>query len=427
MLESLIKFIPVAFILVGGSILFTFLWRRGQIKPVTVVRTLTESKASLRGLNLALAGTLGVGNILGVVNAVRIAGPGAVFWMVASSVIAASLKYAEGYLAVKTRKDGMGGAYVYIERAFGKAGRACGIIFALAFLVNTFATGCVMQGSAAVSGVREITGKGGIWMSIPLALTVFLSCRKGIERVSSLTSKLVPVMSTVWLVLTVLTVFVNRENLPHVLSDILCGAFDGRSASAGVGAVVFSEVVRTGVMRGLLSNEAGAGSSATAHASERNTTPDRQGCMGVAEVFFDTAVMCTVSALAFLTSGVKFYGRDDIGIAMDALYITGGSAFSTLGAASVWVFGFATLVCFSAYGGECISYITKKESARSALSRMYLFVFCAFVALSPFIRVDLFLDFADASMSVMTVLNVAALILLWTESDRTYRDRILHQ
>ncbi len=411
MLEILAGTITPVFIIVGG-ILFT-LYLRGfyVLHPAAFMKTLISGKGSLRGLNLALAGTLGVGNILGVVNAVRLGGAGAVFWMVLSSLLAAALKYAEAFLAVKTREGGRGGAYVYIEKAFRRIGRPLAVIYSVAFLGNGFATGCVMQSSAAVSALSRITGLPALFLSVTLAFAVFLSCFRGINGISKITNLLVPLMSAVYLTLSLLVIYLNRERLPDAVSAIFSGAFTREGAIFGVGGFAFTRAMRYGVMRGVLSNEAGTGSSATAHATEAGATPHKQGCMGVAEVLADTALMCTVTALALLTSGIRLDSDNDIESALLVFEKTGGGVFLLLAGVCVFIFGFASVICYSGYGTECLEYLFRGNAPRRSII-LYIALYSFLVLVSPFIPGEGFLLASDTSMCIMTLLNIPAMYIL---------------
>lgn len=413
---------PLAILL--GGLLFTVVTGAFFIfHPIRFFRTLKDGDGSLKGLNLALAGTLGVGNIVGVVNAIRLGGEGAVFWMVVCAVFTASLKYAEAVMAVKTRRyDGnsfVGGAYFYIEKAFGKAGRILAIVFTLCFLVNTFATGCIMQASAAVSGIGGIVPLPPLVLSLLLAISVWLAAVKGMGRISSLTNSLVPIMTAVYLTLAITVIVLNAERLPSVISSIFSGAFDTKGAIFGIGSFCFTEAMRCGIMRGLLSNEAGCGSSATAHATEKTTTPHRQGCMGVAEVLADTVVMCTVTALAVLTSGADITSSSDITVALSSFYLTGGKAFSIIAALCIFTFGFATVICFAGYGSECIGYIFGKGRVFKFLFGFFIGVYTIATAISPLIEESIFLHVADLSMGIMSLINIPALIVLSKDIRKT--------
>ncbi len=411
MFEILTGTLTPIFIVVGGTFFLFYLRGFYVLHPKSLIKALFDGKDSLKGLNLALAGTLGVGNILGVVNAIRLGGEGAVFWMLFSSLFASALKYAEAFLAVKTGEKGRGGAYFYIEKAMGRFGRAVSVVYSLAFLGNTFSTGCVMQSAAAVSSLSELFFLPELLISFFLAISVFVSSRRGIGRISVITNSVVPIMSAIYVTLTVSVIFLNRENIPDAISAIFSSAFDKEGIIFGIGGFAFTSSVRYGFMRGLLSNEAGSGSSATAHATEKDTTPHRQGCMGIAEVFADTALMCTLTALALITSKVTLSGTDDIRIALSFFGETGGRFFSYLASLSVFVFGFATLVCYSGYADECFSYLTGGKTS-GHMRTLLLFIYSVLIFFSPIIPGEKFLLAGDISLSVMTFLNVMSMMIL---------------
>lgn len=402
---------PLAIILGGAA----FTWHIRAfflLHPKAFLNTL-RSGTSFRALNLALAGTLGVGNIVGVVNAIRLGGEGAVLWMILSALLTSSLKYAEASLSVQTRMkntDGaFGGAYIYIERAFGRAGKLLGNIFAVLFAVNTLATGCVMQAKASAEALSRIFGVRELVCSVMLAVIVLLSVRHGLKKISELTNRIVPFACAVYVGLCVLLIILNGRNVIPVLIRIASSAFNADGIIFGIGGFCFTRSMKFGIMRGLLSNEAGCGSSATAHATEENADPHVQGCMGIAEVLTDTVLMCGLTAIAILSAGIDLSADSDI-----ASVISCFSAYGQITSVAVCVcialFGFATVICFAGYGCECIGYACGRY--KKTVSVAYIFVYVCAIALSVIIPSDGFLYVADLSMGLMSLINIPALLVL---------------
>lgn len=406
-------------VLLLGGLFFTVRLRGfALLHPLRFLRTLKDEGGGFSSLNLALAGTLGVGNIVGVVNALRLGGAGAVFWMWVCAVLASFLKYAEAYFAVtcRTRENGEihGGAYYYIRKAFsGKVGRLLSAVFCIGFFGNTLATGCAMQASAAIDGITTVLPLPKRLLSILLTLAVVWAVIFGMGRISRLTNTLVPVMTAVYLMLSLAVIFMNKKSLPTVLADIWKGAFSTKGAIFGIGSFCFTEAMRCGVMRGLLSNEAGCGSSATAHATEKESTPHRQGCMGIAEVGADTLIMCTVTALAVLCTGADpAHFTTDVLCAVESYALCGGRIFAVLSALCIATFGYASLICFAGYGGECLHFLLPDGKMKKAATAAFLVVYFLLTLISPYINMDATLLCADLSMSIMALINVPALVRL---------------
>lgn len=415
LIKIFIELIFPASILLGG-VYFSFRLRLFSLfHPLSFVRTLKDKNGSFRSLNLALAGTLGVGNIVGVVNAMRIGGEGAVLWMCISAMLCANLKYAEAYLASVTKRrraDGcFGGAYIYIKKTLKRSGGALSVIFALFFIVNSLATGCCMQASAVVSGVESIAvGISPISVSLLLAAAVLLSVVGGIKKISGITNRLVPVMTCVYLVISFTVIFVNRDRLGDALLSVWRSAFSCEGIICGIGGFCFTECMRCGIMRGLLSNEAGCGSSASAHATEEGSTPHRQGCLGIAEVYADTVIMCSVTALALMVGGADFSLLDDISLTVALYRNVGGALFSFLSVACIAVFGYAAIICFAGYGTECVSYIFGNGKTGSLMNTLYIGVYILTVIFSSFPDSSTVLALSDVSMGVMSLINIPVLI-----------------
>ena len=399
-------------ILFGGAFFTWHIRAFFLLRPTAFLRSLRRG-SSFRALNLALAGTLGVGNIVGVVNAIRLGGEGAVFWMIACAFLTSSLKYAEASLSVQTRRavtgGFFGGAYVYIEKAFGRAGRLFGNIFALLFAVNTIATGCVMQAKAASEALSRIFGIRELFCSVLLSVVVLLSVRHGLEKISRITNRIVPFACAVYVGLCVLLMIQNGENVIPAIMKIFSGAFKAEGIIFGVGGFCFTRSMRCGIMRGLLSNEAGCGSSATAHATEASADPHVQGCMGIAEVLTDTVLMCTLTAVALLSAGIDLSAESDI-VSVISCFDSYGRLMSFTVCGCIALFGFATVICFAGYGCECIAYTFGKR--KKNVSVVYIAVYVCAVAFSVLVPGEGFLYVADLSMGLMSLINIPALFIL---------------
>ena len=386
---------------------------RGDISPV-------------RALSMALAGTLGVGNLVGVSSAIALGGAGAIFWMWVSATLAMLLKYAETVLAVRHRRvvggARRGGATYYMLDAFrGKrawVGRTLAAVFALLCFVDALSMGCMVQINAMASACSAIPRP---LLGVAVALTVFAAGLGGAKRVSRWTERLIPVMTVGFALLSVLAIAGKAREIPSLLWHICTSAFspDGavKGVLGGVGGFLLSRALRFGTMRGLLSNEAGCGTSPMAHAAADTNDASAQGCLGMVEVFVDTHVLCTLTALVVLL------GLDEIGAVGDPMLMTlrayerllGGWAGLFLRVA-VFCFGLATLLCWSHYAVESCAYLAGDRGARArGVRAASLWVYCAFCVVGAVYAPQGVWSVADLAIGSMTLLNVAVLCRMHRE------------
>lgn len=386
------------------------------LHPVKTLRELKSTGADKgispgRALTQALAGTLGVGNMTGVASAVCQGGAGAVFWMWASALLAMSIKYFEVALAVKCRRrdnEGyFGGAMYYVRDVFkDTVPRLCGILggsFALLCIVNSLLTGNIVQINSAAGALENVptivTGTACALLTLPVVLG------KG-KRISAVTMALVPLLSLIYIVISLVIIVPNLHRLPSVLSEIFESAFSLRAAGGGVGGYLIARAVRFGTTRGIFSNEAGSGTSPTAHAAANAKSPHAQGCFGIFEVFADTIVLCSLTAFVILLSDGCAKGLDGIRLTLYAFSSQAGSLAGTVIAISVILFAYATVICQTGYGTVALQSVTKSRCF------FYLYIalsFCATV-FGSVISQGLMWQAADLVISVMTVLNVVCLI-----------------
>ena len=361
-----------------------------------------------RALAVALAGTLGVGNIAGVATAIALGGAGAVFWMWVAAALAMTLKYAEIVLALATRKAGArthGGAMYYIKEGFGGGvGRALAALFAVLCVLLALTLGTMLQANAAAEALSvgfglSPLGVGGI-MGV---LAVFLLAR-GARRVESACAALVPFACLAFCVLSVAVLIVRREAVGAAFLRIFRGAFTLKSGTSGVLGFFTGGAVRYGVSRGLVSNEAGCGTAPIAHAASNAKSPAQQGFWGIFEVFVDTILLCTLTALVILVSGVEVTGGG-VASAMGAFGAVLGGVAPPLVALLVALFAFATVLCWSHYGLEALSYLTRSHS----VARIFLVGVALATAFGAVAAPTLVWDLTDTVLALMTLLNLAAL------------------
>lgn len=411
-------FVPL-FLLAAG-LLFLFRLRRYLlVHPLRAVRTVLSAGSrrkgeSVRALCMALSGTLGVGNISGVALAIALGGAGAIFWMWVSALLAMLLKYAEIVLAMACRPaplpDGgrIGGAMYYIRAALpGRCGRALAAFFSFLCIGGALTLGSMVQSGAIAECMHGVFGipppvAGGV-LFLLTAIVVF----GGAKKISAITLRLIPAMTFLYIALSLTVIFCNLDRLPAVIGRIFAEAFSPAAAAGGGAGFLSLRALRFGVARGLLSNEAGCGTAPMAHATADNT-PVAQGLCGIAEVFVDTLVLCSMTAFVVLLAFpvVPKGGGAMLAICAYSVFIGKGAGWMI--ALSLFVFAYGTAVCWAYYGENGIRYLLGNGVG---IRRLYYFVFCLFLVVGSVFTSAFIWGLTDALLSVMTILNVTVLCL----------------
>ncbi len=400
--------LPAFLILIGIFFLFrlNFFY---ILHPIKAFKSM--SKGGFKSLSIALAGTLGVGNIVGVSSAMISGGAGAIFWMWISAFIAMSLKYVEVVLAMKHRKfkDGVyyGGAPFYIceglkKKLGGKISRALGCFFAILCSVNSLSTGNLVQINA-VSSLSPIKKE---YFGFAFATLVLLIILGGIKRISKLTSVLMPVLSMAYIFIASYIIFSNINVIPSVFSTIFKEAFSFNSAISGFCGYGIMSAIRYGISRGLLSNEAGCGTSPCAHASSSTASIHAQGCLGIFEVFVDTIVLCTLTALVILVADIKCDNAMSLVISSFEKFT--GIIGRDIIIISCLLFALATITCQYYYGIESLKFITSKKWCKALYTAVFLFV----TIIGATIPMSLMWKISDLIIAFMTILNLLCLFAL---------------
>ncbi len=373
-----------------------------------------------RAVTMALAGTLGVGNIVGVAGAIALGGFGAIFWMWVSALVAMVLKYAEILLSVshrRTDKKGFyGGAFYYIRDLFSrigadKSGAVLASLFAIFMIIDSFTTGNMVQINAAASSASSVFGISPFFVGISVALITFLVAVTGARGVSKLTEWLIPILSLGYIVISIWVILLNASEIPTAFGQIFSSAFDFDSAVGGFFGFLTSRALRFGTMRGLLSNEAGCGSSPTAHASADAKSPAEQGFWGIFEVFVDTVILCTLTALVIIINydAVRHLSSNGIMMAIRAYSVTLGVFAEYFLSLSVTVFGFATIICRAHYGRETVGCLFGRKKRFPIF--LFLILYCSVTVLGAVISPESVLSAADLSIGAMTLINIFVLFL----------------
>ena len=394
--------------------------------PAVFFKTLADSSGGngvspVKALSVALAGTLGVGNIAGVATAIISGGPGSVFWMWVSAVAAMSVKYAEVALAVHYRRlDGgryRGGAMYYIRDGspHGRLSRFSPFVaagFALLCLSNALLTGNMVQVNAAADAASPIPP---VVIGIAFAVLASVIAFGGARRISSFTVALIPFLSAIYVILSLEIIVSNIGCVPRVLTTIITDAFDFSSAVGGVSGFLVNRAIRFGVTRGIFSNEAGCGTAPTAHASADVRSPHHQGCFGIFEVFVDTILLCTMTAIVILIAvETGSVGGDlsspswdgGIGLSVAAYSSLAGRWAGIVISVSVVLFAFATVLSQCYYGTEALAFFTPSRTLRNA----YVVLSAAFIVLGSLLSAPFIWQLADLFVGVMTVVNCVCLI-----------------
>lgn len=411
--------------LIGAGIFF-IIYMRGlpMLRPRAVIapflrkeRKSADSVSPRSALWLALGGVLGVGNIVGVSAAIFFGGAGAVFWMCASACLAAILKYAETLLALSRRKNGHSSTTAdYIrdsltERRHPQLGAFLSILFALLCLANSLSMGCVIQVNAMVGVCDNILNIDPLITGGACAALMIAVSSGGPKRISKATNAIVPFMSIVFCLLSIAALMIRSDRIPYAIAEILTSAFDFEASSilGGIGGFFVSKNVRLGVMRGLISNEAGAGTSPMAHSTSSTDSPAEQGFLGIIEVLIDTVFLCTLTALVILVSypEVEVFGENSVMMTVSAYSAALGGWAEPVMCGLVMLFGLATVFCQCFYGQACLSYLTKSKLAKALLTVAYATAALVASRTPP----GEVWGIADLSIGIMTLINISILIL----------------
>ncbi|MFA5561583.1 MAG: amino acid carrier protein [Eubacteriales bacterium] len=364
-----------------------------------------------RALTMAMAGTLGIGNIAGVALALVYGGAGAIFWMWCSALLAMLIKYAEILLAVDKRRRTAGGyesaAMFYIQGS-RKLSRSAAAVFALCCLGCSLMMGSVIQSNAVAEVCERTLGVPPLASGVALALLTALVVFGGARKISGVTLYLIPLVSLLYVLFSGYIILADWRALPAVFGRIFREAFALRPAAGGVAGFLFSDALRLGCTRGLLTNEAGCGTAPMAHATADTKVPAKQALWGIFEVFADTLLLCTLTALVVLLRVDPLPRETGSGmlVVLDAFRTAYGGLADLLLSVAAFVFVYATVLCWSYYGTGCLRYFTQKESSRQG----YLCLFCCSIIVGSVSAPALLWGLTDGLLGLMTLINLTALL-----------------
>lgn len=365
-------------------------------------------------VSTALAATVGTGNITGVALAIRIGGPGAVFWMWISGLLGMVIKYTEVVLAVKYREkkaDGFVGGPMYYM-ACGLSSKYLAYFFCVFAVLSSFGIGNMVQANAFSNGMKMIFAFPGELSGIILCVACFLVLNGGIRRISSVSEILIPLMAAIYMIAAGYILAVNSDKIPSCFELVVKSAFSKTAPIGGFAGSAAMHTIRTGVAKGLFTNEAGLGSAPIAHAAADVKHPVIQGMWGAFEVFFDTIVMCSMTAFAVIVTGEWYNNTDNAYIAHAAFesYLPKGGFFVSFG---IVMFAFASITAWYYYGESCMNFLLKGRGIK-----IYRFLYIAACYIGCISEITLVWEAADTLNAFMMIPNITALLLLGNEAGR---------
>ena len=373
----------------------------------------------------ALAGTVGTGNIAGVAGAIAIGGPGAVFWMWCSALLGMCTKFAEVTLAVHYRErsdagEWVGGPMYYIKNGLGKRWQFLAVLYSLFGVLTVFGTGNATQVNTITTAIdtallefhivaEDILPTLNLVIGILCAMLVAMVLLGGIKRIGSVSEKLVPFMALFYVILAVGVVLLNLPRLPYVIEEIFAGAFNPAAFTGGaIGSLFLS--MKNGVSRGIFSNEAGLGTGSIAHACADTRKPVKQGMFGIFEVFADTIVICTLTAMVILCSSVSVNYGTAAGaeLTISGFTATYGGWASLFTAVALCCFAFSTIIGWGLYGSRFAAFLFKTDKIVKPFFVVYSFV----AILGATLDLGILWGVADTFNGLMSIPNLIALFLL---------------
>ena len=441
-INAMVWGIPTMLLILGVGVFFT--WKTGFLQfrlfPAAFRNFLSKLSgkkeesgqvSAYQALCTALAATVGTGNLAGVAGAIAIGGPGAVFWMWVCAFLGMVIKFAEAALSVRYRQKEdkgryAGGTMYIIRNGLGEKWDWLGKVYCFFGVIAAFGVGNATQINTMIGGIndvvkfygREPTVGSNLLIGILLAFVITCMLLGGAGRIASAAERLVPFAAVGYIVLSAGVLILCRDRIPHAFGQIFCGAFAPRSVTGGVIGSAFI-TLRTGMARGMFTNEAGMGTAGIAHASANVTQPVEQGMMGIMEVFLDTIVICSMTALVILCSGITIpYGCDQ------GILLTNQAFSSVYG---VWIripmalflscFAFATVLGWGFYGASCAQYLFG-----GSVWRFFAVLQGVTVVISVLLSTGVVWLLSEIVNALMVIPNVIALLAVSPELIRIIED-----
>lgn len=434
--NNLVWGVPAIICVLGVGIFLTFRSKLVQFRKlgyavkIAIGKLFTKSESAdgattpFQSLTTALAATVGTGNIAGVAGAIAIGGPGAVFWMWIAALLGMCTKFAEVTLAVNFRErnvhgDWVGGPMYYIKNGLSKKWIWLSYAYACLGVLTVFGTGNATQVNtittaidAALLNYNIVSANSvktvNLVIGIIITILILIILLGGIKRIGAVTEKLVPFMAGVYIILGLGVVFVNIKTVPHVFQMVFEGAFSPSAATGGVVGSMFL-CMKKGVSRGIFSNEAGLGTGSISHASAHTDEPVRQGLYGIFEVFIDTIVICTLTALVILcgVENINFGQNAGADLTIKGFMNTYGGWVSIFTAVALICFAFSTVLGWGLYGSRCIEYLFG-----SHILKPFTVIYAFIAILGATLDLGLIWDVAETFNGLMLIPNLIGVFLL---------------
>ena len=428
--------VPAMVCIIGVGLLLSFRTGFLQIRKfpyaikTTVGRMFRKKEASdgamtpFQAVCTALAATVGTGNIAGVAGAIAIGGPGAVFWMWVSALLGMCTKFTEVTLAVHFREtnkygDLVGGPMYYIKNGLARHWHWLAYAFSAFGVLTVFGTGNATQVNTITTAINsallnyrviseDSVGTLNLIMGIVIALLVGMVLLGGVKRIGRVSERLVPFMALIYILLGLGVVILNIERVPGVFYSIVYGAFNPGAVTGGVVGSLFLSLQK-GVSRGIFSNEAGLGTGSIAHACADTQKPVKQGLFGIFEVFADTIVICTLTALVILCSGVPVNYGSAAGAELTILGFTStyGSWVSIFTAVAMCCFAFSTIIGWGLYGARCVEFLFSEKTIKP-----FMVIYSLVAIIGATANLGLLWSIAETFNGLMSIPNLIALFLL---------------
>lgn len=366
---------------------------------------------SFKALCTALAATVGTGNIVGVATAIKLGGPGALFWMWLAAFFGMATKFSEGCLAVKFRQvddqgNIAGGPMYYIEMGLGKKWKPLAIAFALfGIMTAMLGSGTTTQMNAIVSSVNAGFGVSTYITCAIVTILVAIITFGGLQSISKTASKIVPAMAVIYFIITVIFLIMNASEVPHAVGEVISGAFNGTAAAGGFAGAGIMLTIRSGIARGLYSNESGLGSAPIVAAAAKTKWPAEQGLISMTGTFIDTIIICTLTGLTIIVSGVWTGTTNGAEMTQAAFATTYGSLAPFILTISLTLFAFTTIIGWNYYGERCWEYLFGTKTIK-----LYRIGYIAILASAVFLKLEAIWSLADIVNGLMAIPNLIALL-----------------
>lgn len=408
-------------LLLGTGVLFTLRLGFIQIAKLPLALRLIFSARnrgdgdidSFKALCTALAATVGTGNIVGVATAIKAGGPGALFWMWMAAFFGMATKYAEGCLAVRYREvdsngEISGGPMYYIEKGLGEKWKPLAILFAVfGVLTACLGSGTYTQANAIMSSLEVSFGIAPLMTDVVLTILVGIIILGGLQSIAKAAEKIVPAMAVVYIVAVTSLLIINREQLPMAIELVFVNAFTPTAAMGGFLGASVMKGIQSGIARGIFSNESGLGSAPIVAAAAKTKWPAEQGLISMTGTFIDTIIICTMTGLAVISSGLwttELNGAVLTNGAFSQAFPLFGDYLITI---ALVLFAFTTILGWSYYGERCAVYLFGTK-----VIKPYRLVFIAIIATAAFLKLEEIWALADIVNGLMAFPNLVALLLL---------------